>query len=145
MTPDRLFSIANTIALAAWIMMIVLHRRSWVLNTLIGRAVPAVFATIYIAILAGAWADSTGGFSSLAGVAALFSNPWLLLAGWLHYLAFDLLIGRWELVDAQAHGIGLAPVVPCLLLTFMFGPAGWLLYTIVRLSGSSRGVPSRAA
>jgi ABA DEFICIENT 4-like len=90
MTPDRLFSIANTIALAAWITMIVLRRRSWVLNTLIGRVVPAVFAAIYIAILAGAWADSTGGFSSLAGVAALFSNRWLLLAGWLHYLAFDL-------------------------------------------------------
>jgi len=145
MTPDRLFSIANTIALAAWITMIVLQRRSWVLNVLIGRVVPAVFAAIYIAIVAGAWAGSTGGFSSLAGVAALFSNRWLLLAGWLHYLAFDLLIGRWELVDAQARGIGIVRVLPCLLLTFMFGPAGWLLYIIVRLTGPSRAVPSRAA
>jgi len=145
MTPDRLFSIANTIALAAWITMIVLQRRSWVLNILIGRVVPAVFAAIYVGIVASAWAGSIGGFSSLAGVAALFSNRWLLLAGWLHYLAFDLLIGRWELVDAQAHGIGIARVVPCLLLTFMFGPAGWLLYMIVRLTGSSRAVPSRAA
>jgi ABA4-like protein len=145
MTPDRLFSIANTIALAAWITMIVLQRRSWVLNILIGRVVPALFAAIYVGIVASAWAGSIGGFSSLAGVAALFSNRWLLLAGWLHYLAFDLLIGRWELVDAQAHGIGIARVVPCLLLTFMFGPAGWLLYMIVRLTGSSRAVPSRAA
>jgi ABA DEFICIENT 4-like len=145
MTPDRLFSIANAIALAAWMTMIVLHRRSWVLNILIGRVVPAVFAAIYVGIVPSAWAGSTGGFSSLAGVAALFSNRWLLLAGWLHYLAFDLLIGRWELVDAQAHGIGIARVVPCLLLTFMFGPAGWLLYMIVRLTGSSRAVPSRAA
>src|SRR5262245_9550456 len=146
MTPDRLFSIANTIALAAWITMIVLRRRSWVLNIMVGRVVPAVFSAIYIGILVGAWAGSTGGFSSLAGVAALFSNRWLLLAGWLHYLAFDLLIGRWELVDAQAHRIGLALVVPCLLLTFMFGPAGWLLYIICRLIfGFSRGVVSRAA
>jgi ABA DEFICIENT 4-like len=144
MMPDRLFSIANTIALAAWITMIVLQRRSWVLNILIGRVVPAVFAAIYVGIVASAWAGSAGGFSSLAGVAALFSNRWLLLAGWLHYLAFDLLIGRWELVDAQAHGIGIARVVPCLLLTFMFGPAGWLLYMIVRLTGSSRAVPSPA-
>ena len=145
MTPDQLFSIANTIALAAWITMIVLQRRLWVLNILIGRVVPAVFAAIYVAILAGSWAGSTGGFSSLAGVAALFSNRWLLLAGWLHYLAFDLLIGRWQLADAHAHGFGLALVVPCQLLTFMFGPAGWLLYSIVRLTGSSRGVSSRAA
>jgi len=29
-------------------------------------------------------------------VAQLFENRWLLLAGWVHYLAFDLFIGAWE-------------------------------------------------
>jgi len=73
-----------------------------------------------------------GGFSTLAGVGTLFSNPWLLLAGWMHYLAFDLLVGSWELEDAAERGIPHWIVVPCLLLTFLFGPAGWLLYRIVR-------------
>ena len=77
-------------------------------------------------------ARAEGGFSSLAGVAALFREPWLLLAGWVHYLAFDMLVGNWEVRDARSRGIPHLLVVPCLVLTFLFGPAGWLLYTGVR-------------
>jgi hypothetical protein len=77
---------------------------------------------------------SEGGFSSLPDVARLFMNPWLLLAGWIHYLAFDLLVGSWEARDARKHGINHLLVIPCLILTFMFGPAGWLLYRGVRYS-----------
>jgi hypothetical protein len=56
-----------------------------------------------------------------------------MVAGWTHYLAFDLLVGNWEMRDATARGIPYALVLPCLVLTFLFGPAGWLLYVIVRL------------
>jgi hypothetical protein len=59
---------------------------------------------------------------------ALFDSRWLLLAGWVHYLCFDLLVGTWEVEDARARGIPHLVVVPCLVLTFLFGPAGWLLY-----------------
>jgi hypothetical protein len=69
-----------------------------------------------------------GGFGTLDEVARLFANPWLLLAGWVHYLAFDLLIGNWEARDARARGVPHWALVPCLLGTFLFGPAGWLLY-----------------
>jgi hypothetical protein len=68
----------------------------------------------------------------LAGVATLFSNPWLLVAGWLHYLAFDLLIGTWEARDARERGVPHLLLVVCLFATLMFGPAGWLLYLGVR-------------
>ena len=73
-----------------------------------------------------------GGFGSLADVSALFQDPWTLLAGWIHYLAFDLLTGVWETRDAARRGVPHWLVVPCLFLTFMFGPAGWLLYMGVR-------------
>ena len=65
-------------------------------------------------------------------VARLFANRWLLLAGWVHYLAFALFLGSWEARDARLHGIPHWLVLPCLLLTFLCGPAGWLLYMIVR-------------
>jgi hypothetical protein len=55
----------------------------------------------------------------------------MLLAGWLHYLAFDLLIGNREVQDARERGVPHFLVVPCLALTFLFGPAGWLLYRSV--------------
>ena len=78
------------------------------------------------------WRESEGGFSSLAGVRALFDNPWALLAGWTHYLAFDLFIGGWEVRDAQQRGLPHLFVVPALVLTFLLGPAGLLFYLAIR-------------
>jgi hypothetical protein len=67
-------------------------------------------------------------------VAALFENHWLLLAGWVHYLAFDLFIGSWEVRDAAKNGIAHWMVIPCLVLTFLFGPIGLLLYFLLRVA-----------
>ena len=132
MEPNQVFSIVNSIALVAWIGLAVLPRFRWVSDIACRFGVPAVFAAIYVAIIATQWGKSSGGFSSLPEVAALFSNPWLLLAGWVHYLAFDLFIGTWEVRDARERGIPHLLVLPCLALTFLFGPAGWLLYFGIR-------------
>ena len=140
MAPEQVFSIANAVALLAWIMLAVLPGRSWVTKVITTTFVPSLFAVLYTGIVVSVLGRASGGFSTLAGVGMLFSNPWLLLAGWVHYLAFDLLIGSWELEDAAERGIAHWMVVPCLLLTFLFGPAGWLSYRIVR---SIRGTGSK--
>jgi len=131
-SPQQVFSIANSLALVSWIMLAILTGRPWVTKVVTTKLVPGLFAILYTAIAVSLFWHSPGGFSTLASVGVLFSNPWLLLAGWVHYLAFDLLIGSWELEDSRERGIPHLMVVPCLLLTFMFGPAGWLLYRIVR-------------
>jgi hypothetical protein len=117
---------------AAWVLLAAFPRRRIVTGVVAGTVVPVVLAAGYTAIIATAWRGSEGGFDSLPAVAALFGNHWLLLAGWIHYLAFDLLTGRWEVLDAQQHGVPHLLVLPCLVLTFLFGPAGWLLYRGVR-------------
>ena len=132
MTPDVVFSIVNLLAVAAWILLIVLPQQRWVAGLVTAVAVPGLFAATYTSILVTSWGSGDGGFSTLSAVARLFANPWLLLAGWVHYLAFDLLVGSWEVRDASAHGIPHLLVVPCLVLTFLFGPAGWLLYMGLR-------------
>ena len=90
-------------------------------------------------LVAATLARSEGGFSSLAGVRALFDNPWGLLAGWTHYLAFDLFIGGWEVRDAQRRGVPHLLIVPALALTFLFGPAGLLLYLATRRFAPGKG------
>lgn len=132
MSPNQIFSIANVIALAGWVLLIALPGKRWAGQLLPGVAIPAVLAVLYSGIVAVHFLPSDGGFSSLPDVARLFTNPWLLLAGWVHYLAFDLLVGSWETRDARERGIAHLLVVPCLILTFLFGPAGWLLYLAVR-------------
>jgi hypothetical protein len=130
-SPDQVFSIVNLVALATWVLLAAFPRHTGVLA---GTAVPAAFAAVYAVIIAAKIGSSTGGFSSLSDVAMLFSDPWLLLAGWIHYLAFDLFVGSWEVRDAQEHGIPHPLVLPSLVLTFLFGPAGWILYLGVRFA-----------
>jgi len=132
MSPDQIFSLVNFVALLSWVLLALLPGRRWIANVLAGIAVPAFLAAVYVAIIATKWSGSSGGFTSLSAVATLFSNPWLLLAGWTHYLAFDLFVGSWEVRDARDRGVPHLLVLPCLALTFLFGPAGWLLYLAMR-------------
>ncbi len=132
MTPDQLFSIANLASIAGWIALAALPGRRWVADVLCRFLLPAFFGVAYVAIVLTQFAGSEGEFSTLSGVATLFRNPWLLLAGWLHYLAFDLFVGSWEARDARNRGIPHLLVVPCLALTLFFGPAGLLLYLALR-------------
>jgi hypothetical protein len=132
MTADQVFSVVNLVALAGWLLLSVLPGRTWVARTVTGLVIPALLAIVYSAVLAVHWGSAEGGFGSLAQVAQLFANPWVLLAGWTHYLAFDLFVGSWEVRDARVHGVPHWLVLPCLFLTFMFGPAGLLLYLLIR-------------
>jgi hypothetical protein len=141
-SPEQLFSIANAVAAVSWLLLAVLPRHRWVTGIVTGRVVPALFALLYIGLIVSTFGRVDGGFSTLAGVAALFTNRWLLLAGWVHYLAFDLLVGTWEVRNAQERGMRHAWVVPCLFVTFMFGPAGWLLYIALRSAFAVRPATS---
>jgi hypothetical protein len=135
MTAERLFSILNLIAIAGWLPLVFLPRARWA-TAVVPLVLPCLFGVIYVVLVAASLPWGEGGFSSLAGVGALFENPWALLAGWAHYLAFDLFIGGWQVRDARERGIPHLFVVPALLLTFLFGPAGLLLYLVVRRSAS---------
>jgi hypothetical protein len=132
MSPEQVFGIANTLAVLSWLLLAALPGRRWVTDVVTGKAIPLLFAVLYLAIVAATFGGAEGTFSTLEGVALLFANPWLLVAGWLHYLAFDLLIGTWEARDARERRVPHLLLVPCLFLTLMFGPAGWLVYLGVR-------------
>jgi hypothetical protein len=132
MTPEQLFSLCNSFALIGWIILVFAGRMRWAARLVTGAAIPLIIAILYVFLIAAHWGETQGGFGTLAGVAALFSNRWLLLAGWIHYLAFDLFIGSWQVRDSQTLGISHFIVIPCLALTFLFGPAGLLLYFVVR-------------
>jgi ABA4-like protein len=131
MTADQLFSILNLITMAAWLPLVFLPRIRWT-ATVLPLVIASLLAVIYVGLVAATLGRTEGGFSSLAGVRALFDSPWMLLAGWTHYLAFDLFVGGWEVRDAQSRGIPHLLVVPALVLTFFFGPAGLLLYLAIR-------------
>ena len=141
MTAEQLFSLVNLVAMLSWLPLVFLPRMRWA-SSVVPIVMPALLASVYVVLVAVALPGSDGGFSSLAGVRALFDNPWGLLAGWTHYLAFDLFIGGWEVRDAQRRGISHLLVVPALVLTFLLGPGGLLLYLIIRTFAPNKGTPA---
>jgi hypothetical protein len=58
----------------------------------------------------------------------------VLLAGWVHYLAFDLFIGAWICRRAAADGLNPWLARLCLPPTFLAGPAGLLLFLAIRFA-----------
>jgi Domain of unknown function (DUF4281) len=58
--------------------------------------------------------------------------PGKMLGGWVHFLAFDLLVGRWSVDDTLAGARSRAPLLMTLPTTFLFGPLGLLLHLLVR-------------
>ena len=134
MSPEKIFSLCGTLVLPGWLLLVFLPRWRWTARLVCPFVIPLVLAAVYLWLVATTFGRTPGGFGSLAEVSLLFSNPWVLLAGWIHYLAFDLFVGSWEVRDAQRVGLHHLLVVPCLVLTFLLGPVGLLLYFVLRFA-----------
>jgi predicted ferric reductase len=132
MSPESLFSLASALVLPGWVLLVVAPR--WRRTQRIALALLLLLALVYLFLIATRMPGAQGGFGSLDQVRRLFESPHLLLAGWIHYLAFDLFIGAWEVRDARRLPLPHAFVVPCLVLTFLLGPIGLLLYAGLRAS-----------
>lgn len=136
MSPETLFLVCNNAVLPAWVLLVVAPGWRWT-DLLIHRIwVPTLLGVAYaVAIVQGLGGSPEGsGFGSLAGVMQLFTDPWAMCGGWIHYLVFDLFVGAWEVRDARRLGIPHLLLVPCLLMTLMLGPIGLLLYVALRFA-----------
>ncbi len=134
MSPETVFALSNGLALLSWLALIASPASAswtrWVWR-ICGRAVPLLLSVGYLLMFALHWRGQ-GGFGSPAEVRALFDVPGLLVAGWLHYLAFDLFVGVWIAERSQRIGLPHLATVPMLILTFMLGPVGFLCFMAVR-------------
>jgi hypothetical protein len=133
-TVETLFPNANMLAMAGWLALLVAPRLRVVHWHVAGLAIPVLISALYAVLMALHWPGAEGGFSSLADVAALFGTPGVLLAGWVHYLAFDLFIGAWMCRRATAEGMNPWLVRLCLPPTFLAGPVGLLLFLGLRVA-----------
>lgn len=137
MNLDLLFDLANLSVMPAWFMLIVLPRWSATRTLVHSMLYPLVLGAVYtiglfLSVFGMGAAD--GGFTTIEGVRALFSTDIGILVGWVHYLLFDLFVGAWIARDAQRRGFNHWLLIPCLLLTYMAGPFGLLLYVILRVA-----------
>jgi hypothetical protein len=140
MTPDTLFSLSSALVLPAWLILIFAPRRWSLLNAIPAYLVPLLLSALYTVLILSHFSQAGGGFGSLSDVRQLFTNDMVLVAGWVHYLAFDLFIGSWSV--AMMDRAGVSRIVQGFILPtiFLFGPAGFLL--ALAISGGSISLSS---
>lgn len=133
MSPDSIFQLCSTVAMIGWLILIIISPFWFDTDKLLIGIIITLFAIVY------AWCISQSfnpadfeKFGTLDGVMSLFTNKMAVTAGWVHYLAFDLMVGIWIKRNAVKYGISHWIIIPCLLFTFMMGPVGLLLYLIIR-------------
>jgi hypothetical protein len=132
MRAETLFQIVNLGVMPAWLLLIFLPRWRWTQRIVHSVSILAVLGVIHLGTaLAADFPEGASGLS-LQGAMLMFTDPMGMVACWVHYLAFDLFVGAWEVRDAQRHKIPHLAVVPCLVLTNMLGPTGFLLYLVLR-------------
>ncbi len=136
MTYETKFSIASGAAALAWACLIFLPRWSLTGKGIFFALIPALSFTYSALVLVHFFGVEGGGFGSIAEVRQLFTSDPVLLAGWIHYLAFDLFVGCWIAREADAAGMSRIIQAPLLAATFMFGPLGILLFQIVKAGKS---------
>jgi hypothetical protein len=139
MSAETIFSVANMTALLSWILLAVAPRWRVTRVAIHAGTIPLLLSAAYLVLIVMFFGSAEGGFGSLADVMKLFTNPWAALAGWIHYLAFDLFVGAWEVRDAERKGVSHWLVIPCLFFTFLFGPIGLLMYMVIRFTFGRRG------
>lgn len=144
MAPDLLFSYAGSLAMAGWAALVLGPRRYPWFTAIPLWIIPAALSAVYAALIFSRFSGMGGGFDSLDSVAALMSDRWALLAGWVHYLAFDLFIGA--VMAARMDRVGVSRIVqaPILLSTFMLGPLGFLIAGLTELCLRAGKIPSQS-
>jgi hypothetical protein len=140
--PNALFSLASMVALISWLPLAAspflpaIRKWTWLATGLI---IPSIIAVAYIVLIAGGLGEVGGtDFGSLPEIRRVFANDSALAAGWLHYLAFDMVVGTWVARDGTSRSVPALILLPCLVLTFLFGPMGFLLYVLARFAFRSR-------
>lgn len=129
---ETLFSIAGLIAMVGWLCLLVSPLIPKSADWIAGMVLPIILSFGYVILLVIPSSDSAGGFGTLADVMVLFSYEQAALAGWIHFLAFDLFIGAWVCRKARSEGVSFWLVAPCLPVVFLFGPAGLVAFQVIR-------------
>ena len=133
MTPSEVFSIVGMLALPMWALLIFLPK--WKATRLLidYKIIPIILSVVYaVYITIAIIDDGMMDFGSLKSVMQLFTVENAVLAGWVHYLAFDLLVGMWIVNQNKSLQIHPIIIAPCLVGTFLFGPVGFLVFMSIR-------------
>lgn len=138
-TLDTIFNIINIIPLPTWLLMIFAPNWNITHKIVKSHITSVIISIIFVILNIIFFANDTDkfnitGFFSLNMITYVFTKKFIVLIGWVHYLAFDLLIGSWIFLDNfnNENQVSHILMIICFILTYVFGPSGFLFYVIIK-------------
>jgi hypothetical protein len=142
---ELLFNLANLVSLPFWALMVFAPGWRWTQRVLESLWPIVALAALYAVLLVWAFSQPNPALSpadlanpTLAVIAAGLGTPAGAAVGWVHFLAFDLFVGRWAYLDSRERNLTAWLASPALVFILMAGPLGLLLYLLVRAFNPSR-------
>jgi hypothetical protein len=131
---ETIFSLSSLTVLPLWLLIILLPHWRVTRRVMASPLVALAPALIYAALVLPRVSEVLPAVlsPSLPGIAALLGSPAGATIAWAHFLAFDLLAGRWAYLDSRERGVSAWLMAPVLFLTLMLGPIGFALYLGLR-------------
>ncbi len=132
---STLFSLSSLVVMPFWFLMIFLPNWRYTNRILSSTWVAAGAALIYAILVIPQIPTVLPAVlnPNLEGILSLLSTASGTTIAWVHFLAFDLFVGRWIYLDARARGLHPLITGAILFFTLMLGPLGFLAYLISQL------------
>jgi hypothetical protein len=129
-----LFDASFLLVAPFWLLMIALPGWRVTGRVIASPWIAAPAAALYLVLVLPGLPGVLGAVSSpsLEAIAPMLGTPEGATVAWVHFLVFDLFVGRWVYLDARARGMTPWLTSPLLFLTLMLGPAGLLGYLLAR-------------
>ena len=131
---NKIFGLSNYLILPFWFLMIFLPHWKWTHRIISSPLIIVPPAIIYVLLVVPRFFEIMSVIfrPTLVGVAGLLGSEVGATIGWVHFLAFDLFVGRWIYLDSREKNISVWLMAPILFFTLMLGPLGLLSYLLLR-------------
>lgn len=134
MTLATLFGLSSLLVLPFWLLMILVPGWRWTERVIASPLVVVPAALLYALLVLPEIGVILPMVLSpdLKTVAGFLATEVGATIAWVHFLAFDLFVGRWAYLDSCSRKLSPLLMAPILFATLMMGPIGLLLYFAVR-------------
>jgi len=133
---EKVFSLSSALVMPFWFLMILFPHWRWTNRVMQSLLILVPIALLYAFLVLPRFGDIFIEVANptLSSISALLGTSDGATIGWVHFLAFDLFVGRWVYLDSRENVINVWIMAPVLFFCLMLGPIGLLLYLSVRLA-----------
>ena len=138
-TFENIYLWANFGLIPFWLMLIIIPRSKFTQFFVNSIILPLIIACAYIYIiyqsflLDDPFLDVFKLYLSIENLYTIFATESFLLVFWLHFLALNLFLGSWISLDGVKYNIPQSIVTLPLILVYLIGPLGLVLYWLIRV------------